>query len=96
MINDLYDYANIGFQATKRENELKQHIAELEAIITEKNRIIGKLSNEIDELFIHSGSELKRNRLGLRDNLIELSPKNIKSLSKDIKDIEAEYEGIFD
>ena len=96
VINDLYDYANIGFQATKRENELKQRIVELESMITEKNRIIEKLNNEIDVLFIQSGSELKRNRLGIRSNLIELTPQNIKSLSKDIKDIEAEYEGLFD
>ena len=96
MINDLYDYANIGFEATRREKKLNQRIAELEALNTRKDEMIKRLNNEIDELFIHSGSELKRNHLGIKDNLIELTPQNVKSLSKDIKDIETEFEGLFD
>lgn len=96
VIEDLYDYANIGFNAKKKEEETLEKINQLDAIIKKKDEEIKRLNNEIDELYVASSSPLERKKRMLKENLIELTPKNIKAISKDIKDIAEEYSGLFD
>ena len=96
VIEDLYDYANIGFNAQKKEEENKKETSRLEALIKKKDEEIKKLNNEIDQLYLASSSPSERRNRKLKDNLIELTPERIKSISKDIKDITEEYNGLFD
>ena len=96
VIEDLYDYANIGFNAQKKEEEISKEISQLEALVKNKEVEIKKLNQEIDQLYLASSSPLERQNRMLKENLIELTPKNIKAISKDIKDIAEEYSGLFD
>ena len=96
VIEDLYDYANIGFNAQKKEEETLEKTNRLESLIKNKEAEIRKLNQEIDQLYLASSSPLERRNQMLKDNLIELTPDRIKSISKDIKDIAEEYSGLFD
>ncbi len=95
IINKLYDYAKIGFNVAERERAYKNEIEKLKAVNKEKDKIIEELNIEIDKLYIDSASPLQRNKQKIKDNLIELTPDRIKSLSMDEKDIKSEYEGLF-
>ena len=65
-------------------------------VIVQKERIIDSLNREIDSLYLDSENPIKRKEKGLKTNLIEINAENIKKLSKDISEIEAEFEGLFD
>lgn len=96
VISDLYDYANIGFKAKQREDKISIEIKELKAIIETKDCEIKKLNDEIDKLYVDSNSPLERKNKGIKENLIELTPERIRSISKDPKEIAKEYATLFD
>lgn len=96
LVSDLYENATAGakFKEIKQNHEHK--IKELEETIKQKDVLISKLNTEIDQLYLYSENPIKRKELGLKDNLIQINPNNLKALSKDISDIEDEYSGLFD
>lgn len=95
VFNDLLDYANAGLKAKEQEKHLNERIQELKAELDERDVKIKKLHKEIDMLYIHSNSELDRNKLGISENMIASTPKNIISMSKIKDDLKKEYPGIF-
>lgn len=96
LVSDMYTDALKGAEFKKLEKDYQRQIAELNEVIAQKERIIDNLNREIDSLYLDSENPIKRKEKGLKTNLIEINPENIKKLSKDITEIEAEFEGLFD
>lgn len=96
LVSDLYENATEGAKAKEIKQSYEHKIKELEETIKQKDNIINKLNTEIDQLYLDSENPIKRKELGLKDNLIQINPNNLKALSKDISDIEDEYSGLFD
>lgn len=96
LISDMYADALKGSEFKELERSYQRQIAELNETIAQKNRVIDNLNKEIDSLYLDSENPIKRKEKGLKTNLIEINSENIKKLSKDISEIEAEFEGLFD
>lgn len=96
LVSDLYENATEGAKAKEIKQSYEHKIKELEETIKQKDNLINKLNTEIDQLYLDSENPIKRKELGLKDNLIQINPNNLKALSKDISDIEDEYSGLFD
>lgn len=96
LVSDMYSDALKGSEFKELEKNYQRQIAELNEIIAQKNRLIDNLNKEIDSLYLDSENPIKRKEKGLKTNLIEINAENIKKLSKDISEIEAEFEGLFD
>ena len=96
LVSDLYDNATEGAKTKEIKQNYEHKIKELEETIKQKDNLINKLNTEIDQLYLDSENPIKRKELGLKDNLIQINPNNLKALSKDISDIEDEYSGLFD
>lgn len=96
LVSDMYSDALKGSEFKELEKNYQRQIAELNETIAQKNRLIDNLNKEIDSLYLDSENPIKRKEKGLKTNLIEINPENIKKLSKDITEIEAEFEGLFD
>lgn len=99
LTSSLYEKAIIGehFEQIKNkyEIEIKEIIAKYEKKLKEANNQIDNLTKEIDTLYLDSRNSLTRKQKGLKDNMIELSKKRKKAVSKDLKDIEEEFDGLF-
>ena len=93
---DIVTTNDVEQQKSDSKEENKKETSRLEALIKKKDEEIKKLNNEIDQLYLASSSPSERRNRKLKDNLIELTPERIKSISKDIKDITEEYNGLFD
>ncbi|MBS3198949.1 hypothetical protein J0J70_00095 [Turicibacter bilis] len=96
LVSDMYSDALKGSEFKELEKNYQRQIAELNETIAQKNRLIDNLNKEIDSLYLDSENPIKRKEKGLKTNLIEINAENIKKLSKDISEIEAEFEGLFD
>lgn len=96
LVSDMYTDALKGAEFKELEKNYQRQITELNEVIAQKERIIDSLNREIDSLYLDSENPIKRKEKGLKTNLIEINPENIKKLSKDITEIEAEFEGLFD
>jgi len=95
VLNDIYDKAIIGENFVKERDKLETVINNKNSEIKKLENKILKLENEIDILYIKSSNKEMRNEMGLKGNLIKFN-KNSKQLSKDLKDIEKEFSGLFD
>ena len=99
LTSSLYEKAIIGehFEHIKNNYEIK--IKELtvryEKKLEEANKHIDNLNKEIDNLYLDSRNSLTRKEKGLKDNMIDLSEKRKNAVSKDLKDIEEEFDGLF-
>ena len=96
LVSDMYTDALKGADFKELEKNYQRQITELNEVIVQKERIIDSLNREIDSLYLDSENPIKRKEKGLKTNLIEINAENIKKLSKDISEIEAEFEGLFD
>jgi hypothetical protein len=76
--------------------QYKDKLQEKEYEIINLKKEIMKLNKEIDNLYLDSRDYVKRSNLGIRENLIELTPNHLKSISKNTKDIEDEFSYLFD
>lgn len=96
----LYEKALKGEQFEAIETNYKIQINELKASYEKKLKKaddeIEKLNKEIDNLYLDSRNSLVRTQIGLRDNMIEISKYKEKQISKNIKDIEEEFSGLFE
>lgn len=96
LVSDMYTDALKGADFKELEKNYQRQITEFNEVIVQKERIIDSLNREIDSLYLDSENPIKRKEKGLKTNLIEINAENIKKLSKDISEIEAEFEGLFD
>lgn len=96
LVSDMYTDALKGAGFRELEKNYQSQIKELNEVIAQKERVIERLNREIDSLYLDSENPIKRKEKGLKTNLIEINAENIKKLSKDISEIEAEFEGLFD
>jgi len=96
----LYEKALKGEQFEEIETKYKIQINEMKASyenkLKEANDEIEKLNKEIDNLYLDGRNSLIRKQTGLRANMIEISKYKENEISKNIKDIEAEFSGLFD
>ncbi|MGU8989182.1 hypothetical protein ACV3V0_15925 [Clostridium perfringens] len=95
VVTDLYTKVVDSTTGDKIKQQ-ETRIQELEAMLQLKDKEIESLNKEIDNLYLDSENPLKRSEKGIKNNLIEINKFNEKSLSKDLADIEDEYEGLFD
>lgn len=95
-VHELYDKSIIGIQAEEQEQKFIQQIEELKAKLRLKDEEIDKLNREIDDLYLESENPIKRKKMGIKDNLIELSPEKVNALSKKPEDIRKNYKNLFE
>lgn len=100
LTSSLYEKAILGEHFKSIEDNYKIKLKEQKVFyeneLKKANNEIKKPNHEIDCLYIDSRNTLKRNREGLKDNMIEISSTRKKSISKNIHDIEKEFESLFD
>ncbi|GEM_PF-1714055 len=96
LATSLYEKAIKGEKFEQLEKEYIIKLQEKDCIIKKKNEEIKKLYDEIDALYLDSRDYVKRTQKGIRGNLIELNNSHLKSISKELNDIESEFKSLFD
>lgn len=78
MVRSLSRYQDAELAAKVMRRDYENKIEELECITKEKEKKIGELFEEINQLTIDSGNPNVRKERGIKSNIIELTPQNIE------------------
>lgn len=82
MVNDMSKYQDAAKAVKGMEADYKNRLDELECMIKEKDKQIEALYEQINRLVIDSDNPNKRKEQGIKSNVIEYTPENMKQFNE--------------